>query len=263
MQKTPYDPLSDFTYIIHLSGFMFGVGVRADCPFKTFKDMIELVARQSGQAHLRHAGRRHLAAYRHGADRAARPASSGPWCRSRAGRETWAALEGGHVMAAAEGAGWWPLRGCRQGRVLVLWTEQRNPRLPDTPTLQGAGLSPSCSTPPSASPAPRAWTRPSSRSCTTPSRQPCRDPKAMEIQKRYDYVNALHEQRRLHPVRVANRSTEQKTGHRAARARRRKTARRRRRVLGQGARRICGAACSGSPSAPTSSGPAATWGSAR
>ena len=26
MQKTPYDPLADFTYIIHLSGFMFGVG---------------------------------------------------------------------------------------------------------------------------------------------------------------------------------------------------------------------------------------------
>src|SRR5262245_41294377 len=26
MQKTPYDPLTDFTYVIHLSGFMFGVG---------------------------------------------------------------------------------------------------------------------------------------------------------------------------------------------------------------------------------------------
>ena len=39
----------DFTYIIHLSGFMFGVGVRADSPFKTFNDMIEFARANPGK----------------------------------------------------------------------------------------------------------------------------------------------------------------------------------------------------------------------
>ena len=41
MQKTAFDPLKDFTYVAHLSGYTFGVTTAADQPYKTFKDVIE------------------------------------------------------------------------------------------------------------------------------------------------------------------------------------------------------------------------------
>src|SRR3972149_5323710 len=34
MQKVTWDPLKDFTYIIHLTGYTFGVVVKADSPWK-------------------------------------------------------------------------------------------------------------------------------------------------------------------------------------------------------------------------------------
>jgi tripartite-type tricarboxylate transporter receptor subunit TctC len=40
MQKVDYDPVNDFTYILGLAGYTFGVVVRADSPFKSFKDVI-------------------------------------------------------------------------------------------------------------------------------------------------------------------------------------------------------------------------------
>src|ERR1044072_9386505 len=39
IQKASFDPAKDFTYVIHLTGYTFGVVVRADSPFKTFNDM--------------------------------------------------------------------------------------------------------------------------------------------------------------------------------------------------------------------------------
>jgi tripartite-type tricarboxylate transporter receptor subunit TctC len=40
MQKTSFDPATDFTYIIGVSGYTFGVVVRDDASWKTFRDLI-------------------------------------------------------------------------------------------------------------------------------------------------------------------------------------------------------------------------------
>ena len=40
MQKVDWDPIRDFTYIIGLAGYTFGVVVKADSPFKTFQDLL-------------------------------------------------------------------------------------------------------------------------------------------------------------------------------------------------------------------------------
>src|SRR5258708_13323446 len=40
MQKLSWDPLSDFTYIIGLSGYTFGVVVRSDSPFRPFRELL-------------------------------------------------------------------------------------------------------------------------------------------------------------------------------------------------------------------------------
>jgi tripartite-type tricarboxylate transporter receptor subunit TctC len=46
LEKVPYDPLKDFTAIMQCGGFNFGVYVKGDSPFKSFKDLIAF-ARQN------------------------------------------------------------------------------------------------------------------------------------------------------------------------------------------------------------------------
>jgi tripartite-type tricarboxylate transporter receptor subunit TctC len=48
IEKVPYHPIKDFKQIIQCGGFNFGVIVKADSPFKTFKDIID-AARQNPQ----------------------------------------------------------------------------------------------------------------------------------------------------------------------------------------------------------------------
>src|SRR5215510_6714340 len=40
MRKTSFDPAKDFTYVIGLTGYTFGVVVRRDAPWKTFADLL-------------------------------------------------------------------------------------------------------------------------------------------------------------------------------------------------------------------------------
>ena len=40
MGKTAFDPTKDFTYIIGISGYTFGVVVRSDAPWKTFQELL-------------------------------------------------------------------------------------------------------------------------------------------------------------------------------------------------------------------------------
>jgi tripartite-type tricarboxylate transporter receptor subunit TctC len=49
MQKVDWDPITDFTYIIGLAGYTFGVVVRADSPFKTFNDLLTYARANPGK----------------------------------------------------------------------------------------------------------------------------------------------------------------------------------------------------------------------
>ena len=49
MQKVDWDPIKDFTYIIGLAGYTFGVVVRADSPFKTFQDLLDYARANPGR----------------------------------------------------------------------------------------------------------------------------------------------------------------------------------------------------------------------
>lgn len=40
MQKTPFDPLKDITYIINVTGYTFGLVVRADAPWKDLNEFV-------------------------------------------------------------------------------------------------------------------------------------------------------------------------------------------------------------------------------
>ena len=49
MQKVDWDPISDFTYIIGLAGYTFGIVVKSDSPFKTFNDLIAYARANPGK----------------------------------------------------------------------------------------------------------------------------------------------------------------------------------------------------------------------
>ena len=49
MQKVDWDPINDFTYIIGLAGYTFGIVVRSDSPFKTFNDLISYARANPGK----------------------------------------------------------------------------------------------------------------------------------------------------------------------------------------------------------------------
>jgi tripartite-type tricarboxylate transporter receptor subunit TctC len=49
MQKVDWDPITDFTYIIGLAGYTFGIVVKADSPFKTFQDLIAYARANPGK----------------------------------------------------------------------------------------------------------------------------------------------------------------------------------------------------------------------
>jgi len=49
MQKVDWDPINDFTYIIGLAGYTFGIVVRSDSPFKTFNDLITYARANPGR----------------------------------------------------------------------------------------------------------------------------------------------------------------------------------------------------------------------
>src|SRR3954462_7889202 len=41
MQEVSWDPAKDFSFIVHLTGYTFGVTTSAEGPFKTWKDVID------------------------------------------------------------------------------------------------------------------------------------------------------------------------------------------------------------------------------
>ncbi len=138
MQKMTFDPLKDFTWIMNVSGYTFGVVVRADAPWKTFQDYIADAKANPGKINYTtpgvgtslHIGMEQIAV------QAGVKFTHVP---TKGGSEAWAAIEGGHIMAQADASGWAPLVDAGKFRLLVLWTGARNPRWPDVPTLAEAG----------------------------------------------------------------------------------------------------------------------------
>ena len=49
MQEAPWDPAKDFTYIVHLTGYTFGVTTSAESQFKTWKDVVDFAKANPGK----------------------------------------------------------------------------------------------------------------------------------------------------------------------------------------------------------------------
>lgn len=138
-QKTNYDPLKDFTYIVGLSNFTFGIVVHADSPYRTIEDLIaagkanpgKLTSGSTGQG-----GTGHLILLdieqATGAKFTQVPFKGGP--------DAVQALLGKHIDFITDGTQWAPLVQEGRARALAMATEQRVSRFKDTPTLREKGI---------------------------------------------------------------------------------------------------------------------------
>lgn len=139
MQATPgWDPLTDFTYISHITGYLFGVVVRADSQFRTFQELMawakanpgKLTYGTPGAGSTLHITMEQLA-LRAGAEFLHVP------FRGVADNQT--ALLAGTVMASADSSGWAQLVRDGRLRLLVTWGAERAKNFPDVPTLKELG----------------------------------------------------------------------------------------------------------------------------
>jgi tripartite-type tricarboxylate transporter receptor subunit TctC len=105
MQKVDWDPITDFTYIIGLAGYTFGIVVKADSPFKTFQDLIGYAKANPGKLSYATPGTGtslHLAMEEVGA-KAGVQFLHIPFKGYADGA---IALMGGHVMVQVDSTGW-------------------------------------------------------------------------------------------------------------------------------------------------------------
>jgi tripartite-type tricarboxylate transporter receptor subunit TctC len=139
MSKTTFDPASDFTYIIGLSGYTFGVVVRSDAPWKTFHELIDAAKASPGTITYGTPGAAttpHITMEQIGKLRGAKFVHV-PF---KGVAESITALLGGHIHAIADSTGWAPLVNDGKFRLLVTWGAARTRNWPTVPTLKEIGI---------------------------------------------------------------------------------------------------------------------------
>ncbi|MEN0073308.1 MAG: tripartite tricarboxylate transporter substrate binding protein [Paracraurococcus sp.] len=138
MQRMPYDPRRDFTPILHLTGYTFGVLVRADSPWKTWQELVADARARPGTHRWGNTGANgtpHLAMM----ELATREKLEVEHIPFRGESDAYPALLGGHIEAQAAGTGGAQMVVDGQLRFLNFWTRERVPRFPEVPTLLELG----------------------------------------------------------------------------------------------------------------------------
>ena len=124
MQKASWDPLKDFTFVIGLTGYTFGVVVKADSPFKDFRQLIEYARANPGKMSFGSTGNGtspHLlmeeVAMKTGVQFLHVP--------FKGNADSTQALMGGHIMAQSDATGWGRHVDSGALRLLVTFGEKR------------------------------------------------------------------------------------------------------------------------------------------
>jgi tripartite-type tricarboxylate transporter receptor subunit TctC len=137
--KTSFDPIRDFTYVIGVSTFDFGLVVDANSPWKTFAEFTNYAKQNPGKVSYGTIGNGsvpHQVMNRIGTKLGIEWAhvpykGSGP---------AQIDLQGGHLTALSDTTGWSPFVDSGKFRLLAVYGDKRLKRYPNAPTLKELGL---------------------------------------------------------------------------------------------------------------------------
>ncbi|UYN93154.1 MAG: tripartite tricarboxylate transporter substrate binding protein [Enhydrobacter sp.] len=139
-KSLPYDPIADLTYILQITGFVMGVVVRPDAPWKTLPELLAYAKANPGKLNWGTLGigsTQHLAMERVGLAQGGLSWTHAPY---RGTADTLRALMGGEIDFASESSGWAPLVQSGKLRLLAVFTGTRAKRFPDVPTVKELGI---------------------------------------------------------------------------------------------------------------------------
>jgi len=139
MSRTSFDPAKDFTYIIGLSGYTFGVAVRSDAPWKTFPELLAAAKANPGTITYGTPGAGtslHITMEQIAREQGIKLVHV-PF---KGNAEATTALLGGHIHALADSSGWAPQVNEGKLRLLVSWGASRTRNWPTVPTLREIGI---------------------------------------------------------------------------------------------------------------------------
>ncbi len=138
IQKTAFDPARDFTYLSRITGYTFGVVVRADSPWKHWKDFLDAARARPGTVSYGSPGQfssPHITMM----ELVGKEGLTVNHVPFKGDADCLNSLMGNHVQLCAAGSSAGTLVDAGKLRWLNLWTAQRSARWPDAPTLRELG----------------------------------------------------------------------------------------------------------------------------
>lgn len=139
INKVAYDPASSFSYILLLSDYAFGLAVKADAPWKTWKDLAAEAERRAGKLNVGATGA--IGTPRIVMDELADAAKlQFNMIPFKGDADVMNAILGGHIDAAPLSGVAVPHIEAGKMRYLMMLTPQRVKRYPELPTAKELGL---------------------------------------------------------------------------------------------------------------------------
>ena len=137
--RPPFDPMKDITYIAQVTGYLFGVVVKADAPWQSFRDLLAYAKANPGKINYGTPGSGtslHITMEQV----AAKEGIEWVQVPYRGAAENLQSTLSGNTQVSAETSGWSELVAAGQLRLLCTWGPERAKRFPDAPTLKELGL---------------------------------------------------------------------------------------------------------------------------
>ncbi|MGO4390369.1 tripartite tricarboxylate transporter substrate binding protein [Variovorax sp. M-6] len=139
INKVPFDPRTSFSYVVLLSDYAFGLAVKADAPWKTWKDFAADAAKRPGKLNIGATGA--VGTPRIVMDEIGEAAKlQFNMVPFKGDADVTNALLGGHIDAAPLSGVAVPHIEAGKMRYLVMLTPQRVKRYPTLPTLKDEGI---------------------------------------------------------------------------------------------------------------------------
>jgi tripartite-type tricarboxylate transporter receptor subunit TctC len=139
MTKTTFDPIADLTYVIGVSGYTFGVAVRADASWTTLQELLADAKAGPGKINYGTTG---AGSSQHIIMEDIAKLRSIKWTHVpfKGDADMLNTLLGGHIQAVAGSTAWGPLVDAGKLRLLATFGEVRTKSWPTVSTLKDNGI---------------------------------------------------------------------------------------------------------------------------